>query len=320
MRENLRALLGFLAAGAMLPACGGLQNATPQSVEAQSRVRRASGSYGDLIYVSTSKAIVVLAYPGLKIVQSLPVSYAYSDICSDPKNGNVYIVEKTQVVVYAHGGTSPIGSLGPPLSNGYMQACSVDPLTGNLAVSFNMYGYKQGAILVYPSGQGTPTVYADKKLSSYLYTTYDDSGDLFFGAYGTKGNWRIEKLVVAKGRFSGIRTNIGFGLYKIQWDGSYIVFEEYFGKGHGSVVYQLQITGNYGTIINQMNFFDAGSPSNFAVDFGALFNALGQVKNHRLGGIGGWSYPSGGDPFRKRFGVSKGPNDKIIDMAFSTAP
>ena len=69
---------------------------------------------GDLVYVSTAKAIQVLTYPDMKIVQSLPAPYAYSAICSDPNNGNIYIAAGTEVVVYAHGGTQPTAILNPP--------------------------------------------------------------------------------------------------------------------------------------------------------------------------------------------------------------
>ncbi|HYL26907.1 MAG TPA: hypothetical protein VEW74_03670 [Candidatus Nitrosotalea sp.] len=306
----------------LIAGCGGSSiglRTTPVMTTTASSHR--TGSYGDLVYVTTSKGIVVVAYPPLKIVQTLPVSYAYSAICSDPNNGNVYVVEQTQIVVYAHGGTSPIATLNPPSSDGYLTACSIEPISGDLAVSFNMHGYKSGAILIYKKGQGEPKVYSDKALASYIYTTYDTSGDLFFGAYSTKGEWRIEKLIVAKGRFSGISTNIGFGVYKIQSDGTYIVFENYYGKGHGSEVYQLQITGNTGTIVNQMNFFGAGYPSSFTMHDGAFFNALGQIKKaHSEGGIGEWGYPFGGAPHQKVFGVVRGAKDKIYDMAYSVGP
>lgn len=305
----------------LLAGCGGSSVTVPSATTEAARMHRASGASGDLVYATTSKGIVVLSYPPLKVVQTLPVSYAYSAICSDPKNGTVYVVEQNEVVVYAHGGTSPIATLNPPSSDGYLTACSVDPMTGNLAVSFNMHGYKSGAILVYPDGQGTPKVYSDKELTSYIYTTYDDSGDLFFGAYNTKGQWRIEKLVVATGRFSGITTNIGFGVYKIQWNGPYIVFENYYGKGHGSVLYQLQITGNTGTIVNQINFFGAGYPSSFALYDKYFFNTLGQIKKaHNEGGLGEWAYPTGGEPTVKAFGVVKGAKDKVYDITYSVQP
>ncbi len=73
-----RRTFGMGLAMVMLGGCGGTQGhgvgMTPQGTMAttEARAQKASGSYGDLIYVATSNAIVVLSYPQLKVVQSLP--------------------------------------------------------------------------------------------------------------------------------------------------------------------------------------------------------------------------------------------------------
>src|SRR5690348_9574893 len=127
----------LMLAAVSLSGCGqsGNAGAIPQSAAAIAGAHRASGSSGDLVYVATSHAIVVLTYPQMKIVQSLPSPYAYSGICSDQSNGNVYVAGGTEVVVYAHGATSPIATLYPPAGYGSLVACAVDPTTGNLIVT-----------------------------------------------------------------------------------------------------------------------------------------------------------------------------------------
>jgi hypothetical protein len=316
-----RHALGVGLASVLLTGCGG-QSATtsamPQGSAAQARAHQASGSYGDLVYVATSNAIVVLTYPQLEIVQSLPSPYAYSGICSDPNNGNVYVAAGSEVIVYAHGGTSPIATLTPPSGYHSLVSCAVDPTTDNLIVTSQLPGYTKAALLLYPGGQGNATIIATKQLDWYWYPTYDDKGNLFATCWTKHGHFHLDELPAGKTRFVSIKVVLGFSVYKVQWDGAYIAFQEFYGNGV-SKVFQLQISGDVGNIVGSETYARIGMSSNFWIHNGVLFNALGKIKKNR-GGIGVWSYPSGGDPTAKRFGVTKGANDKITDITVSVSP
>jgi hypothetical protein len=319
-----RHISGVGLAIALLTGCGGLQNTVsggvPQggALTNQGTAHRSLSSSGDLLYVATSKAIVVVSYPQFKIVGSLPLSYGYSGICSDPNNGNVFVAESTQVVVYAHGGTSPIATLSPPSGYTNLSACSVDPTTDNLAVSSMGPTPKQGAILVFAKGEGNATPRVDRNLDWYRYPAYDNNGNLFLTCWTQHGQFHIEELPAGRNQFKSIKVNVGFSADKIQWDGTYLAFEEH--EGHGSTLYQLQITGDIGTVAGSETFFEAGEPSNFWIQDGVLFNALSQVERGNDEGIGVWPYPSGGEPSSRRFGLTKGKRDNISDLALSVAP
>jgi hypothetical protein len=87
----------------------------------------------NLLYVSSGSSVYVYTYPRAKMVGVLADFEATRGECVD-KAGDVFIIDHyAGVDEYAHGGTSPIAMLDPPWS--FNLGCSVDPTTGNLAVT-----------------------------------------------------------------------------------------------------------------------------------------------------------------------------------------
>src|SRR5579863_4497346 len=135
----LRSALFVAAAAALLQGCGGPQvmgaQAGTNAAGARSPVKAAASKI--LLYVSDVETGTVqfYDYPDPKqSVGELTGFGAPMGLCSDA-SGNVWITDgKNQnIVEYAHGGTSAIGTVS---DSGYAPyACSVDPTTGNLAVS-----------------------------------------------------------------------------------------------------------------------------------------------------------------------------------------
>ncbi len=222
------------------------------------------------------------------------------------------------MVVYAHGGTSPIATLTPPSGYHSLVSCAVDRTTDNLIVTSQLPGYTKAALLLYPGGQGTATIIATKHLDWYWYPAYDDKGNLFVTCWTDRGDFHFDELPAGKTKFVSIKVVLGFSVYKIQWDGAYIAFQEYYGNGL-SKVFQLQVSGRVGNIVGSETYAKTGMSSNFWIHNGVLFSALGPLKKNQ-GGIGVWPYPSGGDPTKRRFGVTRGASDKITDITVSVAP
>ena len=77
-------------------------------------------------------------------------------MCTDA-SGNVYMTNENAVVEYPHGGTSPVRTVRIP--GAQTMYCSVDPTTGDLAVTFDCppCGYENLAI--FPPGSSTSTRY-----------------------------------------------------------------------------------------------------------------------------------------------------------------
>lgn len=78
---------------------------------------------------------------------------------------------------YAHGGTTPLRTLD--VTAGEPAGCSVDPTTGNLAVSI----LGTGEVVVFTQGSaGSGTIVSDGLTDTY-FDGYDDKGDLFVDGF-----------------------------------------------------------------------------------------------------------------------------------------
>ena len=91
---------------------------------------------GALLYVTdtVTSDVYVFSYPKGKLKQTLTGFTDPAGECADAQ-GNVFISNTggSNIVEYAHGGTTPIATLKDP---GFFPiGCSVNPLTGDLAVT-----------------------------------------------------------------------------------------------------------------------------------------------------------------------------------------
>ncbi len=133
---------------------------------------------GALLYVSDWNANVVdvYSYPGLKRVGQLTDDMLNPDgLCTDAK-GDIFVVNNTpnadDVLEFAHGDTTPIQTLGNPGQVGV--GCSVDPVTGNLAVTnVEALYYGLGSVSIYTKATGNPTMYSDPDMGSVYFCGYD---------------------------------------------------------------------------------------------------------------------------------------------------
>lgn len=229
-------------------------------------------------------------------------------MCSDA-TGDVFVSADTggsgsHVYEYAHGGKHPIATL---TNNWEYTQCSVDPLTGNLAVVVDWPSYPAN-IAVYPSGRGTPEIYHDRRfwMSS---CTYDSAGNLFIGGAGHKiGTFRLAELPNGSGSITDITLSgvpAGFlQLGHVQWDGKYLALTIY--KGHSQHViatdiYRVSVAGSTGTIVGITHLNSHGLKPLATWIAGDVVAANNAGAKRR---IGLWHYPAGGQPFASFFGGS----------------
>ena len=83
----------------------------------------------------------------------------------------------SQIVEYAHGGTVAIATLSRP--GEYPEGCSVDPVTGNLAVTNFYSSAGGGSVSIYAGARGSPQLYSDPAIVNYRFCGYDARGNLF---------------------------------------------------------------------------------------------------------------------------------------------
>lgn len=269
-----------------------------------------------LIYASDMKYGTVDVYDyrvkdGKLEGQLTGFTYPYGE-CLDRLN-NVYIVDfdASTITEFAHAGTSPIAvaddSYGNPIG------CSVDPTTGDVAVS-NYYGNSgsgSGGIVIYAGGlTGTATNYRDPNLH-YLYPPgYDNKGNVYVEGMSSADINGIAELPKGGGNLidltlSGASIGSPAG---VQWVNPYVVFADTGYEGsYTEGLYSTTISGTTATVVSTSQLIDtcfmSGNPENTDVVQPFIY---GSKKNRKvLGGnlwcasrIDIWALAQGGDPNR----------------------
>jgi hypothetical protein len=301
--------VGALAAtAALLAACGesqppiGAPGAMPQSRTTATHADR-SGSWmlpeaknEDLLYVPDFFAddVDVYSYPAAKAVGKLTGFDAPQGECVDTA-GDVWITNEysAQITEYAHGGVSPIATLS---DSGYLPLdCSVDPTTGNLAVT-NLLTTdgEQGTVAVYTAAKGAPTLYSDlRKMFTVYFCGYDNKGNLFvdgrqFPLGGSQvGQFQFAEILKGSNTFTNIALDKKV-LYPggIHWDGAYVALGNLL-KGE---IYQT----SSGNIVNTVSLKRRTSAIDFDVESKHVLIGLDSGQ----GEMGVWNYPSGGAAVR----------------------
>lgn len=254
-----------------------------------------------LLYVSDIDAnrVDVYSYPKLKAVGQLSADMLSPDgLCTDAQ-GDVFVVMNTpnvnDVVEFAHGGTTPIQTLQDP--GQIAISCSVDPVTGNLAVTnVENISYGAGSISIYPKATGYPTNYADSKMAAPYFCAYDDKGNLYVdGLAGGPSDGPFELAEIPKGKstFTPVTlkdTTINFP-GDLLWDGKYldVADQEYAVNGSVLTGAIYRTTGAAGKVVSKdvlansddlLQYFTVGSDVIGANYYGGL--------------VAFWQYPTGG--------------------------
>jgi hypothetical protein len=235
-----RAALTVSAGAAALASCRGLQPPTTAlAASEQDRIlthARRSGSWmeggaakWDLLYVSNvNGTVTVYRYWQHKLVGTLTGFSRPKGECVD-RDGDVYVTDRVaeDIVEYQHGGVKPVATLKDQGFQDY--ACSVDPVTGDLAVanSYQADG-NAGGIAIYQHARGKPALYKIEHAPNPQTCAYDTHGDLLVASdYMREGEQAVSLvyLPVGSAKFihlhlsdSGLQPN---GVFNVQWDGKY---------------------------------------------------------------------------------------------------
>lgn len=254
-----------------------------------------------LLYVSDSNNSIVQVYNYPEGTQKPPAGTLTGlnhphGMCIDHSH-NIYITnqEGFSVFKYAAGATQPSAtySLGTELPGG----CSVDPTTGNLAVSSGIGSHRQyGAVTICTGPAHCRTFQHPASLVNPAFISYTDSGDLYvngftaidFGmAYLAKGSraWQVVNYSGPKGAPGGV-----------QWVGTHLVMSletEYPALLHLCSVSGPNVDCSGKAVeldkITQMEQFFV-LQNNRAVVAADVYNDA----------VDTWAYPAGGNPKPKR--------------------
>lgn len=270
-----------------------------------------------LLYTSSEATGTVNVYAyraqrGHMVGQLTGFQFPYGE-CLDASS-NVYIADfaANQIVEYAHGGTTPIKTLSD--AYGYPIGCSVDPKTGDLAVS-NFEGLGKvcmGGIVIYKNASGKGKLYQDKDFNYYWPPGYDAQGNVYVEGRKKEdhGKAGLAELVSGSKRLVTISLSGAKITYpgSVQWDGHYITATDQAYKGtHVTGIYRLTVSGSQATAVGSSELSDiclkGKVPYNDVVQ--PWLNGTTKKMNQVVGGnlacdyrFGFWRYAQGGDPKR----------------------
>lgn len=316
---TVTATLAVASAGFALSACsGGMDQSgigafsgaevTPPQVRHRARARSwmsPTARAHSLLYVSDSERATVNVYA--KYLSKKPVlagqltNFIYpSGECTD-RAGNVYIADfyGVDIVEYPHASTTPIRTIR---LQGFPIGCSVDPITGNLAVVIweGAQGYNSpGGVFIFPAGSGTPALYTADAFQMFP-PAYDDSGDLFLLGY----NPTVQLLELPRGGTAFDELLLGSTQIwtpgAVSWDGKYInaVDQQYHG-GDTTAIYRIAVEGGEGKTVHTTFLTDTCNRYGAFVFQPSIVDATIIGPNHSCSyRFDYWDAKTGGNPVR----------------------
>jgi hypothetical protein len=271
----------------MVAGCGGSFNgAFPGSSSSAAAV---STHAKDLLYLSDvhTNVVYVYSFPQGRLVGTLGDFGAPRSECSD-NAGNVWIADVSgyDVIEYAHGGTAAIAALSTPSAP---QGCSVDPVTGALAVTSNARG---GVVLLVfrhaPNGRWRdPIVYADSSMHRSMFCGYDSAGNLFVDGVDKAQRFRLDELVSGAAALKNVAVSQKIAVPgQVQWDGKYVTIGD--AGVSPSKIYQFTITSSSATEWGSTTLGGTTSVRQFWIQGNAV---IGPDYDKD---VGFWPYPAGG--------------------------
>ncbi|HEY6325042.1 MAG TPA: hypothetical protein VIW73_00820 [Candidatus Cybelea sp.] len=245
----------------------------------------------DLLYISNgNNEVDIYSYPSGAKVGLLSGFEGVNFMCVN-KAGDIFIPNQglNEIFEYAHGGTSPIATLNDPY--GEANACSVDPLTGDLAVA-NLYTIGgSGNVAVYRHASGVPEVYNDSNFHLCEFVAYDGHSDLFLEGYSEIGYFEFAELPAERARFRTVTLD-NYGLENgLQWEGTYLAVGGATDSGD-TYIYHIKIQARTGTTIGTTAVDEIYPTANFFIKGTRIIVAGGEPSSDTRF----FPYPAGGSP------------------------
>jgi hypothetical protein len=292
---------------AMLVACTAAPSSQPAGPSALPAALGArDSSYGswmnpgakgqELLYVSDTERNAVFVYGASsnRLVGTLTQFAEPLGECVDAKN-DVWIVDSNGLTEYAHGGTSPIGSISTYYEFGsHPYSCAIDPTTGDIAISvINRYkGSDSGLVLICTSDTSCVPYEVQTRVHVY-FVSYDKNGNLY--ADGLKKDKPIFWMAMrpAGGSFQkftikGASISAPGGL--VNAEGVFSVGAP--GPSGKSVIYQVAADG---TVTGTTQLSRANGCNQFAIRGNVKLTSV-TCPNYIGGNLTKYAYPAGGNP------------------------
>jgi hypothetical protein len=256
-----------------------------------------------LLYLSDGGAdeVRIYSYPAGKKVGALTQVQDPAGVCSDAA-GDVWVVNSASFTIaeYAHGATKSEATLSDA-GSGSPLGCSVDPTTGNLAVTNLGTPSGGGNLSIYTGAKGSAQKFQDSDLTYFYFCAYDDEGNLFVDGLNSSYGFVLAELPTGSGKLQTISLNgtIDFP-GGVAWDGSYVaVGDQYYQGMHTSAIYQVSVSGSAGTVEGTTTLTDACDVLQFAIATKTVV-----APDDCSSSAGYYDYPAGGSPTKTVSGLT----------------
>jgi hypothetical protein len=311
--------LGLCAAIASLTGCVGVGSESQLApIVAVRNVDKASVASdredSALLYVSDSSQIgehngvSVYSFPHGRFLRDQKHFAVVGGMCTDAAQ-HLYVTytDLYQIDEYAHGGVKPIKILADP--SGSPVDCSVDPTTGNLAVSNGASLGGLSNILVYNNARGIPKTYTQSSIAWFYFCTYDAAGNLFADGYNSSFQAQFVELPKGSAKFTNVGLNQTVSAPgQMKWDGHYIAIQDV--TLNPVTIDRFSFSGSQGSLDGTTQLSGTTSPGFFWID-GDTVIGVDSNANQVLY----WRYPAGGSPVKT---ISSGvtfPNSVAVSKA-----
>lgn len=256
-----------------------------------------------LLYLSdgNSNDVYIYSWPKLTLVGTLTGFNLPQGMCVD-KSGNVWIDSTlaSQILEYAHGGTTPISTLSDP--GQYPLGCWVNPRNGDLAVSnISTTNDDPGSIAIYKGATGSPAIYSDPNFERVFFLAYDSNGNLFVDGYNSSQVFQMAKFkrkVFTPITISGAKINFPGGVFT---KGSKLSVGDQSGSDGNSIVYQITETG---TVTGTTQLLKTLDCIQYFIYGRTLKQKIISPNAVSPTDVNIYRYPAGGDPIKTINGLS----------------
>jgi hypothetical protein len=232
------------------------------------------------------------------------------------------VINEGSISEWAHGGSSPIKTLGSHTYNYW--SCSVDPTTGNLAVTFEDYSASPTignlavtsensggtGIAIFKNATGDQTTYTDTDFSHLYFCGYDGAGNLFADGYIDGNPAAFAELPAGGSKLKTVQ--LAQGIMKpgqVQWDGKYMTIAD--EKAHK--IYRVKVRNSAATVVGKTKLHVSNVFFGSWIYGGTVIVPWGK---RGVGYIGFWNYPKGGSPTK----TFPGPGYDTTDNAVTVSP
>lgn len=247
-----------------------------------------------MLYVSEElfNEVYVYSFPGLKFVGYLSGFSLPAGLCSD-RRGNVFVTDLLggKIVEYEHGGSTPIAIL---IDRHYPQGCSVDPVSGDLAVADYGSSGDRGDLAIFRHARGSPAMYRDRSMISLNNCTYDDRGNLVADGQRNGNEPGLVELAAGARRLKVIAFDHSFNADgSLQWDGRYVTLMGNAPKQ----IYRISIAASGARLVGRTTLASIKYAFAFWLEGDTLI--MTYVPPHtrvKYTAAGLWKYPAGGAP------------------------